>query len=105
MPISAHMLLPALVVSALIAPVPSSAAPYKFDGKRGEVRFAYSLPFSNGLGRFTGVSGRAEVNDAAPEKGAVDVVIDTRTLMAGDKLSEDELRGSSFFAIAKYPQM
>lgn len=104
MPISARIALLALVVSALLGAAPGGV-PYKFDAKRGEVRFAYSLPFSNGLGRFTGVHGTAEVNDAAPEKGDVDVVIDTRTLTASDKLSEGELRGSSFFAVAKFPQM
>jgi polyisoprenoid-binding protein YceI len=96
---------PVLVVFACLAATPGSAAPYVLDAKRGEVRFAYSLPFSRGLGRFTGVRGTAEVNEAVPEKGAVDVVIDTRTLTASDKLSEGELRGGSFFAVAKYPQM
>jgi len=90
---------------ALLVAAPSEAAPYLFDSKRAEVRFAYSLPFSNGLGRFTGVAGTAEVNDANPEKGNVDVTIDTRTLKAGNSLSEGELRGSSFFAVTKYPSM
>lgn len=90
---------------ALLLAIPAAAAPYAFDTKRAEVRFSYSLPLSSGQGRFTGVTGTAEVNDAAPEKGSVDVVIDTRTLKASDSLSEGELRGSSFFAVAKYPQM
>ena len=97
--------LAACLVFALLLPSFTSAAPYVFDNRRAEVRFAYSLPFSNGTGLFTGVSGTADVNDAAPEKGSVDVVIDTRTLKASDQLSEGELRGSSFFSVAKYPQM
>lgn len=84
---------------------PAIAAPYVFDTRRAEVRFAYSLPLSTGQGRFTGVTGTADVNDAMPEKGSVDVVIDTRTLRASDSLSEGELRGSDFFSVSKYPQM
>ena len=81
------------------------AAPYKFDTRNADVRFAYSLPFSTGRGRFTGVTGTAEINDAVPAKGSVDVVIDTRTLKASDSLAEGELRGSSFFSVAKFPTM
>ena len=105
MSILARVAFPVAVVLTRIGATPAGAAPYSFDPKRSEVRFAYSLPLSNGQGRFGGVRGTAEVNDAAPEKGKVDVVIDTRTLRASDKLSEGELRGSSFFAVAKYPLM
>lgn len=97
--------LAACLALGLLFASPGYAAPYVFDTRRAEVRFAYSLPFSNGQGLFTGVSGTAEVNDAVPEKGSVDVIVDTRTLRASDSLSEGELRGSSFFAVSKYPQM
>lgn len=100
-----HALFAAALLGLLLQPGSAQAAPYVFDSKRGEVLFAYSLPFSSGKGRFTGVTGKAEVNDAAPEKGNVDVVIDARTLRASDSLSQSELRGSSFFAVAKYPTM
>jgi len=95
----------AVLAALLVAAAPCHAAPYRFDASRGEVRFSYSLPFSNGQGRFTGVTGTAEVNDAAPAKGNVDVVIDTRTLKASDALAQGELRGDSFFAVAKHPRM
>lgn len=95
----------ACLLFGLVAAGPAHAVPYAFDSKRSEVRFAYSLPFSNGQGRFTGVTGKADVNDAAPERGSVDVTIDTRTLKASDSLSEGELRGSSFFSVASHPQM
>lgn len=84
---------------------PCLAAPYKFDTRNADVRFAYSLPFSTGRGRFTGVTGTADINDASPDKGSVDVVIDARTLKASDSLAEGELRGSSFFSVAKFPSM
>jgi polyisoprenoid-binding protein YceI len=97
--------LAACLLTLLPLATAANAAPYFFDTKRAEVRFAYSLPLSSGKGRFTGVTGTAEVNDAAPEKGSVDVVIDTRTLKASDSLSEGELRGANFFAVSKYPKM
>lgn len=84
---------------------PLSAAPYALDPKRSEVRFSYSLPLSTGKARFTGVTGTADIHDEAPEKGSVDVLIDTRTLRASDRLAEGELRGNDFFAVAKYPTM
>jgi polyisoprenoid-binding protein YceI len=95
----------ACFATLLLLATAANAAPYFFDTKRAEVRFAYSLPLSSGQGHFTGVTGTAEVNDAAPEKGSVDVVIDTRTLKANDSVSEGELRGANFFAVAKYPKM
>ncbi len=100
-----HALFAAALLGLVLCPGPVRAAPYVFDSKHGEVRFSYTLPFSSGKGRFTGVTGKAEVNDAAPEKGNVDVVIDARTLRASDSLSQSELRGSSFFAVAKHPTM
>lgn len=93
------------LLAVLMVAGTAHAAPYVFDTKRAEVRFAYSLPLSSGQGRFTGVTGTADVNDAAPEKGSVDVVIDTRTLKASDSISEGQLRGSDFFAVSKYPRM
>lgn len=83
----------------------AQAAPYKFDTSKADVRFAYSMGFSDGQGRFTGVTGTAEINDANPAKSAVDVTIDTRTLKSSDSLAEGQLRGGSFFAVAKFPQM
>ncbi|CAN1724942.1 conserved exported protein of unknown function [Hyphomicrobium sp. 1Nfss2.1] len=100
-----HVLFAAALLGLVLQPGPAHAAPYVFDSKHGEVLFAYSLPFSSGKGRFTGVTGKAEVNDAAPEKGSVDVVIDARTLRASDSLSQSELRGGSFFAVTKHPTM
>jgi polyisoprenoid-binding protein YceI len=100
-----HALFAAALLGLVLSLGSAGAAPYVFDSKRGEVLFAYTLPFSSGKGRFSGVTGTAELNDAAPETGNVDVVIDARTLRASDSLSQAELRGSSFFAAPKYPTM
>lgn len=95
-------------LALLLAPLLTAyafAAPYTFDTRKAEVRFAYTLPFSKGVGRFTGVTGNANIVDAAPEKGSVDVRIDTRTLTAGNSMSAAELRGPSFFAVSRHPEM
>ena len=83
------------------------AAPvaYVFDQKRAEVTFSYSLPFSSGRGHFSSVGGMAHIDDAAPANTRVEALIDTRTLRAGNSLSQSELRGTSFFNVAKFPQM
>ena len=94
-----------LAIAAPLLAGPLAAAPYILDPKRAEVQFAYSLPLSTGQGRFTGVTGTADIHDEAPEKGSVDVMIDTRTLKASDQLAEGELRGKDFFAVARYPTM
>lgn len=102
---SARALAAAFVLCMLAGAGQSQPAPYVFDTTRAEVRFSYSMPLSTGQGRFTGVSGVAEIDDAAIEQSTAEVVIDTRTLTANTAIAEGELRGKDFFAVAAYPQM
>ncbi len=81
------------------------ALPYVIDQKRAEVRFSYSIALSSGIGRFSSVSGTADINDKALDKATVEALIDTRTLRTSDQMWEGELRGADFFDVAKYPQM
>ncbi|MFA5901302.1 MAG: YceI family protein [Hyphomicrobium sp.] len=94
-----------LVTAVALLSGSAQAAPYRFDTTSADVRFAYTMGFSDGQGRFTGVTGTAEINDATPARSAVDVTIDTRTLKSADSLAQGQLRGASFFAVATYPQM
>jgi polyisoprenoid-binding protein YceI len=80
-------------------------APYVIDQERAEVRFSYSITLSSGVGRFTSVSGTADINDAALDKTTVEALIDTRTLRTPDQMWQGELRGADFFNVAQYPQM
>ena len=75
------------------------------DQKRAEVRFSYSIALSSGIGRFSSVSGTADIDDKALDKTTVQALIDTRTLRTDDQCAQGELRGADFFDVAKYPQM
>lgn len=103
--IPARVITATIVVWALLGAGHGEAAPYVFDGMRAEVRFSYSLPFSTGQGRFTGLSGMVDIDDATIENSTADVIIDTRTLRASTSMAESELRGNDFFAVATHPQM
>jgi len=70
--------------------------PYVIDQKRAEVRFSYSIALSSGIGRFSSVSGTADINDKALDKATVEALIDTRTLRTSDQMWEGELRGADF---------
>ena len=78
---------------------------YVIDQKQAEVLFSYSLTLASGVGRFSSMSGTANIDDGALDRTTVQAVIDTRTLRAGDSMAQGELRGSDFFNVARYPQM
>ena len=71
-----------LVVAMLAGTGLAQGVPYVIDTTRSEVLFSYSMPLSNGIGRFSTVSGSASIDDAAQQNTKVDAVIDTRTLRA-----------------------
>ena len=94
-----------IAICTLAAVGPCSAASYAFDQKRTEVRFAYTMGFSTGKGRFTSVDGTAEFDEAVPEKTMVEAVIATASLTADEPVIESELKGSEFFNAAEEPQI
>lgn len=95
----------AVILGAMSLASRADPVAYVFDAKRSDVSFSYSLPLSTGRGRFTGVTGTALIDDAAPAKTKVETLIDTRTLRAGDSIAQGELRGTDFFNVAAFPQM
>lgn len=94
-----------IAIFTLAAAGQCSAASYAFDKKHTEVRFAYTMGFSTGKGRFTSVDGTAEFDEAAPEKTAVEAVIATASLTADEPIIESELKGSDFFNADVEPQI
>ncbi len=74
---------------------------YIIDPKQAEVLFSYSLTLASGVGRFTRMSGTANIDDAALDRTTVQAVIDTRTLRAGNSMAQSELRGADFFDVAR----
>ncbi len=95
----------AMVTGFLVVGGAATAAPYSIDPKRGEVRFSYSMTLSSGIGHFTSLTGKADVDDASLANAKVDTLIDTRTLRAANSLAQGQLRGADFFDVARYPKM
>jgi polyisoprenoid-binding protein YceI len=107
MPVCARLAAVAIVALIHTLPATASAQPvaYVVDPKHAEVRFSYTMPMSDGVGRFSTVTGTANIDDAAPEKTTVEAVVDTRTLRASTSMAQSELRGADFFDVARYPTM
>jgi polyisoprenoid-binding protein YceI len=86
-------------------PAFAQAVAYTIDPKNSEVLFSYSMTLSSGTGQFTNLSGSSNINDADQTKTTVEALIDTRTLRTVDSLYQDQLRGSDFFDVNRFPQM
>lgn len=81
------------------------AAPetYVLDANHSYPRFSYShFGYSTQLSRFDKTSGKI-VFDKAAKTGAVDVVIDTRSVNTGSSVFNEHIQGEDFLDTAKYP--
>jgi len=100
----ATVLFAAALFSIPILPsAPAHAERFEFDPRRTEVRFAYSMGFQTGRGRFTKVGGTIELDDALPQNTIVAASIATDSLTTGEPLVDAELKGASFFNVASSP--
>ena len=94
----------ALVLAAAHA-APALAAPETFvvDGTHTFPRFAYShFGFSTQLSRFDKTSGKI-VFDRVAKTGAVDIVIDAKSVDTGYPTFNEHIQGEDFLDTAKYP--
>lgn len=94
----------ALVLASAIA-APALAVPETFvvDGTHTFPRFSYShFGFSTQLSRFDKTSGKV-VLDKAAKTGAVDIVIDTRSVNTGYATFNEHIQGEDFLDTAKFP--
>lgn len=81
------------------------AAPetYVIDGSHTYPRFSYNhLGFSTQLSRFSNTSGKV-IFDKAARTGAVDIVIDMKSVDTGFEKFDEHLRSADFFDTAKFP--
>ncbi|WP_374277916.1 YceI family protein [Azonexus sp.] len=95
----------ATLVLALAAAAPALAAPetYVLDGTHSFPRFSYShFGYSTQLSRFDKTSGKI-VFDKAAKTGAVDIVIDTKSVNTGYATFNEHIQGEDFLDTAKYP--
>lgn len=94
----------ALVLAAAVA-APALAAPQTFviDGTHTFPRFSYNhLGFSTQLSRFDTTTGKV-VFDKVAKTGAVDIVIDTKSISTGSATFNEHIQGEDFLDTAKFP--
>ena len=95
----------ALLALAAATTLPAVAAPATFvlDEAHSFPRFSYShFGFSTQLSRFDKTTGTV-VFDAAAKTGAVDIVIDTKSVNTGFETFNEHIQGEDFLDTAKYP--
>lgn len=94
----------ALILTAAAA-TPAVAAPetYVIDGSHTFPSFSYShLGFSVQMSRFNKTTGKV-MFDKAAKTGAVDIVIDTKSVDTGSSLFNDHIQGEDFLDTAAHP--
>lgn len=94
----------ALALSAAAA-APALAAPETFvlDGSHTFPRFSYShFGYSTQLSSFNKTTGKV-VFDKAAKTGAVDIVIDTKSVNTGFDTFNEHIQGEDFLNTAKFP--
>ena len=97
--------LSAALVLAAVAAAPALAAPETFvvDGTHTFPRFSYShFGYSTQLSRFDKTTGTV-VFDKAARTGAVDIVIDTKSVNTGYGTFNEHIQGEDFLDTARYP--
>ena len=85
--------------------LPALAAPetYVLDANHSYPRFSYRhFGYSTQMSRFDKTSGRI-VFDREAKSGAVDILIDTRSVDTGSALFNEHIQGEDFLDTAKYP--
>lgn len=95
----------ALATITMAATAPAMATPetYVVDGTHTLPRFSYShFGYSTQLSRFNKATGKI-VLDKAAKTGAVDIVIDTKSVDTGYATFDEHIQGEDFLDTAKYP--
>lgn len=95
----------ATLLLAIASTAPAFAAPETFalDGNHSFPRFSYShFGLSTQLSRFNKTTGTLTLDKAA-KTGAVDVVIDMKSVDTGSTLFNSHIQGEDFLDTAKFP--
>lgn len=91
------------LAAAAAAPAFASQETFVLDSTHSFPRFSYShLGYSTQLSRFDKASGTV-VFDKANKTGAVDIVIDTKSVNTGFPTFDEHIQGEDFLDTAKYP--
>ena len=93
----------ALVLAAIAAPALAAPETFVVDGTHTFPRFSYShFGYSTQLSRFNKTTGTV-VFDKAAKTGAVDIVIDAKSVDTGYGTFNEHIQGEDFLDTAKYP--
>jgi polyisoprenoid-binding protein YceI len=95
----------ATLASVLVVSTPALAAPVNYvpNANHTFVRFSYDhLGFSMQESRFNKTTGTVTL-DAAAKTGAVDLVIDTKSVDTGSELFNGHIQGPDFLDTAQFP--
>jgi polyisoprenoid-binding protein YceI len=88
------------------APAKGAAGAWKVDPVHTTVLFKIKhLDTSWTFGRFNGVSGTLDFDEAKPEASKLSVEIDPATVDTNQKPREDHLRGPDFFSVKEFPKI
>ena len=96
----------ALLVMAMLAAIPATAATYDIDTSHSAVTFKIKhMAISNVKGSFDTFEGSFDYVSGQPEKWLVNAIIDIASVDTGNSDRDDHLRNEDFFNVAKYPDM
>jgi polyisoprenoid-binding protein YceI len=98
-----------IVGSALLAlafSAPAFASAWEFDGAHSSAEFKVRhLMISNVTGKFTGITGKAAIDDSDITKSKVDADIPANTVNTDNEKRDAHLKSGDFFDVAKFPKM
>lgn len=84
----------------------AQASTWKIDPAHSSVQFRVRhMGVSNVHGSISNVTGTVMLNDADITKSSVKATMDTSTVWTGTAARDRDLKSSSFFDVAKYPQL
>jgi len=98
--------LPAVALFAAAAAPALSAAPvsWTIDPNHSAAQFAVRhLMVSTVRGEFSGVKGTIVLDEQDPSRSSIDATIDATTINTRVVARDNDLKGASFFDVAKYP--
>lgn len=93
------------VIGALSAPgVAMAGDDYVIDPSHSVVQFSVNrFGFASILGQVRDFEGTVSLDEGAPDKSAVSVVLKTGSIESGDPMRDEHLKGERWFDAAKYP--
>src|ERR1019366_1558148 len=89
----------------LLAPARAAVETYTIDPVHSSIEFSLRHIISRFTGSFTKVSGTIAVDRANLENSTVEATIDVASLNTANDKRNDDLKGPSYFDLAKYTTM